>query len=339
MDDLISIVIPVYNQEKYISKLLDSLINATYKNLEIVIVNDGSTDGSLDIINDYAKKDKRIKVISTPNGGVSRARNIGLHNITGKYFSFLDSDDYIEKDMYEKIMEIMKSYDVDVIRCNYIKEDGEFNFLSKGNMHSLSNKVIDKEKIKEEVIPCLFESSIEAYTPLIFAKTKLLETVKPFREDIHMMEDLLFYIDLLSNIDNIYFLDYCAYHYIYRSSSSSKRRDWILRNLNDTLEVVKIVEEFLDKNMYDTKIYNQVHYIYSTMIVKYILRTFQKEDEYMLEFDKMKEILSNSEIQRIINGVEFPDTNEYIKEAGILIQEKNYENLYEYGKKVSNIQI
>ena len=339
MDDLISIVIPMYNAQEFIAKLLDSILSQTYKKFEVVIVNDGSTDNSLNIVNEYAKKDNRIKVITTPNGGVSRARNIGLQNITGKYFSFLDADDYIEKDMYEKIVDAMKKYNTDVIRCNYKKEDGDFNYISQGNMLDLSNKVIGKEAIKNKIIPYMFENKIEAYTPLIFAKSELLKKVKPFNEDIHMMEDLLFYLDLLLNIENIYFLDCCCYHYIFRSSSNSKRRDKLMRNLNDTLKVVNIVENFLEENSFTEKVYDQVHYIYSTMIVKYILRTFQKEDEYKLSYEKMKELLSSSEIIRIIKNVNFPDTNIYIKTAGELIQNKEYNKLYNYGIEISNIQI
>lgn len=339
MDDLISIVIPMYNAQEFIAKLLDSILSQTYKKFEVVIVNDGSTDNSLNIVNEYAKKDNRIKVITTPNGGVSRARNIGLKNITGKYFSFLDADDYIEKDMYEKIVDAMKKYNTDVIRCNYKKEDGDFNYISQGNMLNLSNKVIGKEAIKNKIIPYMFENKIEAYTPLIFAKSELLKKVKPFNEDIHMMEDLLFYLDLLLNIENIYFLDYCCYHYIFRSSSNSKRRDKLMRNLNDTLKVVNIVENFLEENSFGEKIYDQVHYIYSTMIVKYILRTFQKEDEYKLSYEKMKELLCDSEIIRIMKNVNFPDTNIYIKTAGELIQNKEYNKLYNYGIEISNIKI
>ncbi len=339
MDDLISIVIPMYNAQEFIAKLLDSILAQTYKKFEVVIVNDGSTDNSLNIVNEYAKKDNRIKVITTPNGGVSRARNIGLKNITGKYFSFLDADDYIEKDMYEKIVDAMKKYNTDVIRCNYKKEDGDFNYISQGNMLDLSNKVIGKEAIKNKIIPYMFENKIEAYTPLIFAKSELLKKVKPFNEDIHMMEDLLFYLDLLLNIENIYFLDCCCYHYIFRSSSNSKRRDKLMRNLNDTLKVVNIVENFLEENSFGEKIYDQVHYIYSTMIVKYILRTFQKEDEYKLSYEKMKELLCDSEIIRIMKNVNFPDTNIYIKTAGELIQNKEYNKLYNYGIEISNIKI
>ena len=97
----ISIIVPVYNVSKYLKRSLDSLINQTLKDLEIIIVNDGSTDNSLDICQEYASLDNRIKVISKENGGPSSARNYGLRYVTSDYVAFIDSDDYVALDMYE----------------------------------------------------------------------------------------------------------------------------------------------------------------------------------------------------------------------------------------------
>src|SRR5207253_2318057 len=99
----VSIIVPVYNNEKYLSECLDSLINQTLKDIEIILVNDGSNDNSLLICYEFGKIDGRIKVIDKPNGGVSSARNTGLKLASGKYVGFVDSDDWIESDMYEKM--------------------------------------------------------------------------------------------------------------------------------------------------------------------------------------------------------------------------------------------
>ena len=105
MDKKISIVVPVYNGEKYISKCLDSLINQLYKNIEIIIINDGSSDNTEKICNKYKEIDSRIKLISVDNGGVSRARNIGIENATGQFLMFCDSDDYASKDWCKLLLE------------------------------------------------------------------------------------------------------------------------------------------------------------------------------------------------------------------------------------------
>ena len=106
----VSVIIPIYNSEKYLHECLDSVINQTYKDIEIILVDDGSTDKSSSICDEYAKKDERIKVFHTSNNGPSHARNIGIDNATGEYIVFQDSDDYIELNMIEDtVKEALKS--------------------------------------------------------------------------------------------------------------------------------------------------------------------------------------------------------------------------------------
>ena len=120
-NDLISIIVPVYNVEKYLVKCLESIINQTYKYLEIILIDDGSTDGSGRICDEYAKKDNRIKVSHKGNGGLSSARNVGLDMSAGQYIAFVDSDDWLELDMYEYLM---KNRAIDGITvCGYYQGD------------------------------------------------------------------------------------------------------------------------------------------------------------------------------------------------------------------------
>lgn len=114
--DKISVIVPVYNVEDYLEECINSILGQTYKNLEIILVDDGSTDNSSKICDIYEKKDKRIKVIHKENGGLSSARNEGLKYRTGEYISFVDSDDFIDKTMYEKLYSAIKKYDADVVR-------------------------------------------------------------------------------------------------------------------------------------------------------------------------------------------------------------------------------
>lgn len=119
MNDMISVVIPVYNVEKYLKESLDSVINQTYKNLEIILVDDGSTDNSGKICDEYAQKDDRITVVHQQNSGAGAAKNAGLKLVKGNYLSIIDSDDYIESDMYEKMLSYMMKYDVEIVQCNF----------------------------------------------------------------------------------------------------------------------------------------------------------------------------------------------------------------------------
>lgn len=119
MKELISIIVPVYNVEQYLDDCLISIINQTYKNLEIILIDDGSTDKSGKICDEYAKKDSRIIVIHKENGGVSSARNAGLRIAKGAYIGFVDPDDWIAEDMYEVLYSNAKKYDADVSVCKY----------------------------------------------------------------------------------------------------------------------------------------------------------------------------------------------------------------------------
>ena len=114
----VSIIVPVYNVQDYLPKCLDSLLAQTYKNIEIIVVNDGSPDDSQRVIDEYAARDSRIVAVSKPNGGLSDARNFGMQYAQGEYIGFVDGDDYVEPDMYEKMLTKAKQEDSDIVECN-----------------------------------------------------------------------------------------------------------------------------------------------------------------------------------------------------------------------------
>ena len=120
-DSLVSVIIPVYNVEKYLSQCLESVINQTYKNLEIVVIDDGSTDNSGQICDSFGKADSRIVVIHSENRGVSVARNIGIQNAHGEFISFVDSDDFLDEDFYEYLVSLIRIDNCDIAYCSYRK--------------------------------------------------------------------------------------------------------------------------------------------------------------------------------------------------------------------------
>jgi len=119
----ISVIIPIYNTEKYLSQCIESIQKQTYSNMEIILVNDGSSDTSIDICNQYKKRDKRIILINKQNGGVASARNVGLDYATGDFIGFVDSDDYIAPEMYKKLLEAAIKLNADIVECGYIDVD------------------------------------------------------------------------------------------------------------------------------------------------------------------------------------------------------------------------
>ena len=122
--ELISVIVPVYNVESYVAECIESIQNQTYMNLEIILVNDGSTDNSGDICDQYATYDERIKVIHKENAGVSAARNTGIEAANGDYIAFVDSDDYIAPNMYEDMLRILKENDLDILECTAFRDKG-----------------------------------------------------------------------------------------------------------------------------------------------------------------------------------------------------------------------
>lgn len=133
MQPKISIIVPVYNVEKYLIRCLDSIVNQTYKNLEIILVDDGSTDRCSEICDTYAGKDKRINVIHKENGGLSDARNRGIEIATGEYLAFVDSDDYIAANMYAVLLERMLNDGSDMAVCNFLYVDEQEKLLEESN--------------------------------------------------------------------------------------------------------------------------------------------------------------------------------------------------------------
>ena len=124
MKPKISIIVPVYNVEKYLRRCLDSLLTQSLTEIEIIAINDGSTDSSLNILSNYREMDNRLKIIDQPNGGVSSARNAGIDAVKGDYIGFVDPDDWVDEQMYETMYQAVKTENTDILMCSYIREFG-----------------------------------------------------------------------------------------------------------------------------------------------------------------------------------------------------------------------
>lgn len=238
----ISIIIPIYNSEKYLSRCLNSVSKQTYDNLEILCIDDGSTDKSKEICLNYVNDDNRFKLISKNNGGVSSSRNVGIKNATGEYITFVDSDDWLEFDAIEKMYNCIKKQKVDIVRANYCIHDG--NNRKKNN---LSEKFINKKyesKDRTLLLTNFFNIEFQGYVWLLMIKKELLNKINLFNEKISCCEDNIFYVDLLLNENSIYFLDEITYNYWKNESSITKSFKNYQKNLNDIISVYDII---LDK--------------------------------------------------------------------------------------------
>lgn len=213
---LISIIVPVYNVEKYIRRCVDSLINQTYKNLEIILIDDGSPDNSGAICDEYAKLDNRVKVIHKENGGVSSARNAGLDSASGEYIGFMDSDDYITPDMYEVLYNNMVDNDADISMGIYALENNKGEFISHYRYDV--NEVFDKAQTIAEMLKQV------KYTCSLCDKlfsSKLVGDIR-FDKDISHNEDLLFAYQLMKKSNKAVYISKPMYYYCNNEESASR---------------------------------------------------------------------------------------------------------------------
>lgn len=213
MEPLISVIIPVYNSEKYLPKCLNSVINQTYRNLEIILIDDGSTDGSGAICDEYAAKDSRIVCVHQPNSGVSKARNEGIKRVHGDYIHFPDSDDFLEPDTYEYLLGLMNEHQVDAVNFEYY-----VTYPSRETTHLLSDDrygMFDAEGA-HRIVLC---GEPFAWNKLF--KRKLIDGVT-FRVDIFRGEDSLFAHQALDRAEKVWFDKRPLYHYVQSEESACR---------------------------------------------------------------------------------------------------------------------
>lgn len=239
VDDLITVIIPVYNVETYLRKCIDSVVNQTYKNLQIIIVDDGSTDLSGAICDEYAKKDNRIVVIHKDNGGLSSARNAGMEIAKGQYISFIDSDDWIELTFYEEMMDFIDKYSVDIVMCGakVIKDSA---YIEDRFIYFKNDCVIEHDAALEMIL----KDEIGSQVWCKLSKTKLWDNIK-FPEK-RLFEDIpAAYKTFARCTTDIGFIAKPMYYYVLHGDSISFKKNplksyHIYLGFKERLEYVKM---------------------------------------------------------------------------------------------------
>lgn len=222
MRPAVSVIVPIYNVEKYLPKCIESIVNQTLTNIEIILVDDGSTDNSGKIAAEYSKKDQRIKVIYKENGGQGSARNIGLDISSGEYIGFVDSDDWIDKDMYEKLYLNAKEKKADITVCNRNVYDHGNNVIT---VVSVKEEVINdvKNNIHEYVVEkLLFKHTVVVYNK-IYKADVLKNTNIRFKEVKEVgSEDALFNCQLLLHVNKISAINSTYHNQLAREGSTAR---------------------------------------------------------------------------------------------------------------------
>lgn len=261
----VSIVVPIYNVEKYVDRCIESIINQTYSNLEIILVDDGSPDSCPQKCESWAKKDTRIKVIHKKNEGLGMARNTGIDNATGEYIYFVDSDDYIALNTIEKCYTFSKEKNTDVVTFGYSKvwKNGK---IGKPNIPSMSKQIFEGTDVQNEFLPNLIAPDVQngIYSNLwmsacaLFCKLKVIQDAKwkfasereVISEDIYSIMELYYYIKKVGVIEESFYY-YCenevSLTHTYREDRYFKIKEFYDKSvmLCNSLEYPTIVEQRL----------------------------------------------------------------------------------------------
>lgn len=208
---LISVIVPIYNVEKYLDRCVESIVNQTYKKLEIILVDDGSPDNCPQMCESWAEKDKRIKVVHKENGGLSDARNAGMPFATGEIISFIDSDDWIELDMFEKMLNRMQKDNSDIVSCGvkWVEEDGSLIRDVTSENEILDNKTAMKELLND--------SKLKQHVWNKIYKYDMIKNI-PFEKGKYH-EDVFWSYQIVGIAKKVSIIKESFYNYVQRSNS------------------------------------------------------------------------------------------------------------------------
>lgn len=230
---LLSIIIPVYNVKPFLHRCVDSVLAQTYSNIEIILVNDGSTDGSEEVCRNYSKQ-KNVVLVEQKNSGQSAARNAGLDIAKGEYIAFLDSDDYIEKDMYSKLIFILEKYKTDISACASQNEDINGRVL-KPKSYTNEVRIIYRETLLGDLY-CNQNARSEVWNKVF--RRNLIKNIR-FKEN-QIFEEIYFDRRVFMAANGCAFLDYPYHHYLYKrpgntNSSFDERKMAVFKELDDVI--------------------------------------------------------------------------------------------------------
>ncbi|RBR31351.1 glycosyltransferase family 2 protein [Enterococcus cecorum] len=279
-DSLVSVIVPVYNSEKYVERCILSILNQTYSSIELILINDGSTDSSLNILDEYSRKDNRIILVNKENEGVSASRNLGIEIATGKYLMFIDNDDFVEPSYVETYVSEIEKYSADLIIGGYQRVNSE--------------KILFKDYPRD--------ANWGKYVILSpWAKIYRTELIK--NNDIKFLdypigEDIYFNFQVFKYTNQIYAINNLGYHWFFNGQSISNTSQ---RGFNNSIDILYFLNKLISVSPNDQKYY--IHYFINRYYVWYLLFNGRNSNYrvFISEHKKIKEWLANKDIHLVFN--------------------------------------
>lgn len=317
MTELITVIINVYNREKYIKKCIDSVINQTYKNLEILIINDGSTDNTLKICKTY--RDKRIKIITTKNQGLSLSRNVGIDNAKGEYLYFIDSDDFIESDTIEYLYNLCKKYKSDFSTCEPLIIY-DYNYKNKQPREKI--KVLNKQQMLKKVLIS------EKYKNSTWNKLIKKELYNNVRFENRIINDVVVTYKLVLKSEKIVYSNQKKYCYLKHQNAITRTGYEKIDRTSDYYKAIIERYEYI-KKIYPNMIENNIGLL-RAILKLYLIKNKQIE-EYLKEqnaidlFNKtfsFRMLFADAQLKEKIKIILFRINPKLYKKTGLLYRKK-----------------
>jgi glycosyltransferase involved in cell wall biosynthesis len=298
----VSVVIPVYNAEKYVEKCIESLVQQTLISTEYIFVNDGSTDESLKVLELYQKQDSRIKVVNQLNQGVSAARNAGLHIATGNYIGFVDADDYVAKDMFQKLYETAITSNTDIVASNFnVEQEGVW---SQSKSCFPTENVFDKEYIQNEICSFIIQKDdLNSCCTKIFKRNLIELNSILFPVGVTHAEDAMFVLNAFTKAEKVIFIDYSGYYY--REVQGSASRDIVSKDyFKNALAIYSLDYKKSFNLILDTEVINKLKAVRFIDTIIALLHIYFKPNaaiSFGNKYKYVKKMIHNTEVQKAIS--------------------------------------
>ncbi|SHI09057.1 Glycosyl transferase family 2 [Clostridium collagenovorans DSM 3089] len=302
-DTLITVIIPVYNAEKYLGRGIDSVLKQTYENFELILVNDGSKDSSLEVCNKYVEKDSRVRVISQKNSGVSVARNTGIKAASGKYLTFIDSDDYIELDFLEKSMKYVEEVGAEFYIGGYFEDIYTDDKLISTSKSMGPGDVETVDTLIHNVFNGYPVECIQTCWGKLYLKDIIDKNNIKFAHDINMGEDQIFNYQYLLQCNSVIFDDKCYYHYLRINEGSLTCRYY--NNIYEmSREIARALYNLKPVLSDENKVYMDLYAGRKVFTCIQYMFSYAKDLDYNTIIEKIKEVREDFFVKNLMQYID-----------------------------------
>lgn len=320
MNPLISVIVPVYNVEKYLNRCIDSILNQTFKQIEIILVDDGSTDKSPIICDEYCDRYENIKVIHKENNRVSAARNDGIKIASGKYIALVDSDDWIEPNMLEEMYNKAEEFHTDIAMCDFRKVGVESKYTVS---QPIREGYYDRNMIETELFPCLIMFENIEFPPTIsnctclFRRKFIIEHNLFYDENIHYCEDSIFGSKAMYNANRFYYMkNRYFYNYFYNPNSTTSTCN--MKKWDSYLIINQRLKQYFTDSKFDFSRQIKINMLYFTL--NYLEEIKKSNLPLDKKIQKSKLLVNDIYVKNVFENFKLPKVNIKLKLVLILIK-------------------